>query len=268
MLSPRPAAPITSPGAARADFTRRTPPGAMAELRAVVQDGLISHRGRPRVLDAGCGAQMYFRLPPRAHVVGLDIDPDELARNTTVDEKLIGDVQTHPLPADSFDLVICFQVLEHVRRPALALENLKRAVAPGGLLVVAGPNLLSLKGLATRVTPHWFHRVWYRHSGSRLEPFPTYLRYRTTPASVAHWAWRCGLASEYAAVFESAMQVRARAKLRLTGRLWRAIERVVGGGTRGWVQLSATDFAIVLRKPGGAPSAGRAAATSGRRADR
>ena len=264
-----------SPGAAaiprrppRADFTRTTAPRAMAELRAVVQGGLISDRGRPRVLDAGCGSQMYFYLPRRAHVVGLDIDPDQLARNTTVDEKLVGDIQTHPLPADSFDLVICFQVLEHVHRPARALENLRRAVAPGGLLVLAGPNLLSLKGLATRLTPHWFHRLWYRRSGSGLEPFRTYLRYPTTPAGVAGWAWRCGLASEYAAVFESSMQVRARTKLRLTGRVWGAIERVVGAGTAGAVDLSATDFAIVLRKPGGAPSPGRAAGTSARRADR
>ncbi|MGZ4248350.1 MAG: hypothetical protein ACXVUE_08605, partial [Solirubrobacteraceae bacterium] len=96
---------------------------------------------------------------------------------------------------------------------------------------------------------HWFHRIYYRRGGSGAEPFRTYLRRATTPAKIAQWARESSLATEYAAVVESPLQVKAREKVRLTGWLWAMIQRFVSDVTLGFIDLSATDFAIALSKP-------------------
>lgn len=47
-------------------------------------------------------------------------------------------------PSDDADLVVCEQVLEHVRQPHLAVRNLARLVHPDGLVLVSTPFLVRL----------------------------------------------------------------------------------------------------------------------------
>ena len=44
------------------------------------------------------------------------------------------------LPPESFELVVCFEVLEHVSVPERVLDELARVLAPGGVLAVSTPN--------------------------------------------------------------------------------------------------------------------------------
>ncbi len=46
--------------------------------------------------------------------------------------------------------------------PARAALNQLEWTRPGGLLVIGVPNLWSLRGLITKLTPFWFHRLVYR----------------------------------------------------------------------------------------------------------
>jgi SAM-dependent methyltransferase len=239
------------PAAAATALEFRSTTAALARdgLQATLDGWLARRETPPRVLDAGCGHQMYLHIRDAASVVGIDIDPAQLDGNATIDEKILGDVQTYPLPAASFDLVICYEVMEHLERPDLALENLIQAVCPGGLLVLGGPNLFSLKGLVTRFTPHWVHRLYYRMGGSGLEPFRVYMRQAATPGKLAEWAHGRGLAAQYASQFESPLQRRARERIRLTGSGWRALRGIGRAVTGGRVDLAATDFMFVLAKP-------------------
>jgi SAM-dependent methyltransferase len=50
------------------------------------------------------------------------------------------DVRELPADLDTFDLVVCFEVLEHIDEPEAALDRLAAALAPDGLLVVSSPN--------------------------------------------------------------------------------------------------------------------------------
>jgi len=231
------------------EFHSRTAASAREGLQATLDNWLARRDPPPRVLDAGCGHQMYLHITDTARVVGIDIDATQLGGNATIDEKILGDVQTYPLPPSSFDLVICYEVMEHLKTPELALENLTRAGAPGSMLILGGPNLLSLKGLATRFTPYWVHRLYYWIGGSGLKPFRTYMRLVTTPGKLAEWAHGRGLTIEYAAVFESPLQEHARRRIHLTQRRWDALQAVVCAATRGRIDLAATDFMLVLRKP-------------------
>lgn len=53
---------------------------------------------------------------------------------------LRGDIQNCPeIPKESFDVIICTQVLEHVAAPEKALSELYRLLAPGGLLLLSVP---------------------------------------------------------------------------------------------------------------------------------
>ena len=143
----------------------------------------VHSAGEYRVLDAGCGMRMTVDLPPGAHVVGIDISEAALARNDSVDERVVGDIEKHPFASESFDLAVCHDVLEHLEDPVAAVRNLARVVKPGGELDVRMPILWSVKGLLTKLTPYRFH-VWCYRRLFRIEtagreghaPFPTRLR--------------------------------------------------------------------------------------------
>jgi 2-polyprenyl-3-methyl-5-hydroxy-6-metoxy-1,4-benzoquinol methylase len=49
------------------------------------------------------------------------------------------DVTDSALPAASFDVVLCSEVIEHLPDPAAALRGLRRLLAPGGALVLSTP---------------------------------------------------------------------------------------------------------------------------------
>jgi SAM-dependent methyltransferase len=114
------------------------------------------------VLDAGCGFWTPVDFGEQAYVVGLDLDEHALRRNGKLDERLVGDVETYPLPGNHFDVVLCQHVLEHLNDPDRALANMRQALKPGGWLALVFPNRWSLKGMAARLTPHAAHELGYR----------------------------------------------------------------------------------------------------------
>jgi 2-polyprenyl-3-methyl-5-hydroxy-6-metoxy-1,4-benzoquinol methylase len=100
-----------------------------------------------RVLDAGCGAGYGAELLNQAgaaSVVGVDISEAalSLARSTVTDGVTLelGDVTALSHADDSFDLVVCFEVIEHVEDPERVLDELSRVLRPDGLLLLSSPN--------------------------------------------------------------------------------------------------------------------------------
>ncbi len=100
-----------------------------------------------RVLDAGCGTAYGTAILAAAgasEVVGVDRDRDVLdAVREGMPEAVrleAADVLDLPFEADSFDLVVCFEVLEHLDEPEAGLDELARVLAGGGLLAVSSPN--------------------------------------------------------------------------------------------------------------------------------
>lgn len=80
-----------------------------------------------RVLDVGCGEKPYYPLfaAAAAEYVGADAIPGPLVDRVCPLEALA-------FPDASFDLVLCTQVLEHVRLPEEALAEIRRVLRPGG----------------------------------------------------------------------------------------------------------------------------------------
>jgi SAM-dependent methyltransferase len=49
------------------------------------------------------------------------------------------DLKRESPPAEQFDAVVCFDVLEHIHRPLRTLDRIQRAMRPGGLLFLYAP---------------------------------------------------------------------------------------------------------------------------------
>jgi SAM-dependent methyltransferase len=220
----------------------------MDELREVLAK-TFGHYKRITVLDAGCGRRSQVIPPVPAHVVGIDVSPEELAKNTDADETILGDLQTYPLPANAYDLIVCWDVLEHLRDPEPAIRNLMRALKPSGAIVVKVPNVASVKGLMTRWTPRWFHRTLAMKLHPSLpedyEPFTTFHRFAIAPRSLQKQLTGSGLEVTYVGFYEAAIQKELRRRLHLQGLSWKGL-RALARLTRGRLAVDATEFLIVV----------------------
>jgi 2-polyprenyl-3-methyl-5-hydroxy-6-metoxy-1,4-benzoquinol methylase len=101
-----------------------------------------------RVLEVGCGGGgtlAWIKASGRARwVVGIELFADAAAvARTRLDELYEGDVDQHvgELAPDSFDLILCLDVLEHLVDPWTTLKRLQSRLRPGGKLIVSLPNI-------------------------------------------------------------------------------------------------------------------------------
>lgn len=90
-----------------------------------------------RVLDVGCGQMPYRNLVPASDYVGIDIDSEVTRRIGKAD--VLYDGTRIPFENAHFDGVLCSQVLEHVFQPDNFVAEIRRVLAPGGVLVLATP---------------------------------------------------------------------------------------------------------------------------------
>ena len=124
------------------------------------------------IVEAGCGQKWLIDLSGLDYTLtGIDLDEKALELRMTkardLDAGICGDICELDLPAGSFDVVYSFYVLEHVERADIALENLIKWLAPGGLLLLRLPDPRSVRGFLTSLLPHQTH-VWYHRYVHRL----------------------------------------------------------------------------------------------------
>ncbi len=208
-----------------------------------------------RVLEAGCGSNSKFRLAPNAHITGIDISKEQLAKNNLLCERILGDIQTYPLEASSFDIIFCWDVLEHLKYPEKALENFAQAIRDGGIIILGAPLVGSLKGVITKFTPHWFHVAVYRYwlgnenaGKPGYAPFPTFLKNSMSPSSIEGFAQESQMGVERLIVYEGAMQINERIRHRSVDFGFRVFGPLVKTLSFGRIDPTVTDFIMVLRK--------------------
>jgi ubiquinone/menaquinone biosynthesis C-methylase UbiE len=133
------------------DFDNEQDPAVIEQLvRAeyIVKQGIISNRS---VLDVGCGTGYtcyYFsQFGKPANVNGLEIDRDlvDTMRKLNSDRTVSFDYYrggSFPYKDQSFDVVTCFEVIEHVPSSEQKdiLSEMSRVVKPDGVVIVSTPN--------------------------------------------------------------------------------------------------------------------------------
>jgi len=101
---------------------------------------LISEVQPTSLLEVGCGAGCFLEKVVGAveHVEGIDINERavEICRSKGLHATTAGLDRLQK----KFDMVLLFEVLEHLEKPSEIIESLLNALKPNGVLVLAVPN--------------------------------------------------------------------------------------------------------------------------------
>ncbi len=152
-------------------------------VKELFQDGC-------RWLDAGGGRRIFHDLYDGEHtlvnraarVVVCDADLESLSDHVSVSNRVCCDLAKIPLPSNSFDLITCGMVVEHIPRPGACIKEFSRLLDSGGILVIHTVNLYAyptLIAIASKILP-FRQKLIAKVTGRKEEDiFPTLYRCNT-----------------------------------------------------------------------------------------
>jgi SAM-dependent methyltransferase len=212
---------------------------------------------RLKIYEAGGGSISFLPLEVlrRAHVTVVDIDKNQINNNEYAQEAILGDVQTWRFAPDTLDLVICYNVIEHLADVEAALERFCESLKQGGLMLIGAPNPRSLSGVVTKYSPHWFHVWFYRyvrgekHAGQPGQaPFPTFFPPLVTLSKLGAFAEAHGLEVIYRKEYESPRFPEMRIRKPALAALLDATAVVLNFLLPGKADVRHGDYHVILRK--------------------
>lgn len=110
--------------------------------RKFVINKLAAWKGR--FLDIGCNRGMYLQSYDGGFKMGIDLSFPVLSFLRIKDNQValaVADAQNLECIRDeSFDIVLCSEVLEHVYEPGKVFSNIARVMAPGAYTLITTPN--------------------------------------------------------------------------------------------------------------------------------
>lgn len=221
-----------------------------------ILDSADTKENKFKILEAGCGSVSRLKFSDKHFITGIDISQKQLDRNPNIHEKVLGDIQTFKFPASSFDMIVCWHVLEHLPNPQDALQMFFSSIKNTGRIIISSPNPSSLKGLVTKFTPHFFHIYVYRYiykvkNAGREDtaPFKTFMRFSIIPQSISKMAKKYGNETEIL-VTEDAFKDWVGQKLRNKSKILfffvtmlNKILNLISGG-----KIGDSEYILVLRK--------------------
>jgi SAM-dependent methyltransferase len=159
-------------------------------------DRLTGRLGRRdlRILDVGCGDGLFFeRLERYGHVEGVEADGALVADPRWRGRIAVGRLGEGFEPGPVHDLVLMLDVLEHIADDVAALCAARRALRPGGRLVLTVPALPVLWSRHDEVNEH--HRRYTRRglrrslvaSGFEVEELRYFFAWAVGPLLARRW---------------------------------------------------------------------------------
>jgi 2-polyprenyl-3-methyl-5-hydroxy-6-metoxy-1,4-benzoquinol methylase len=132
----------------------------------VVYEWIRARVGGLRVVDMACGEGYGSDVLARtaASVVGVDANPEahEHARLRYTRDNLRFERTLVDTFDEECDAVVFLQTIEHVQDPGAVLEHFKSILAPGGVVFVTTPNLLTLAPEGAEKSENPWHVKEYR----------------------------------------------------------------------------------------------------------
>jgi SAM-dependent methyltransferase len=142
--------------------------GQQRRLDMVVR--AAGERIRGMILENGCGVGMYVEhlSPFGGDIIGLEYDLERASEAHASSAHIVNAAgESLPLPSSTFDLILSHEVIEHVQDDRLAIQEMVRALNPGGRILLFCPN---------RGYPFETHGIYWRKNyyfGNK--PFVNYL---------------------------------------------------------------------------------------------
>lgn len=146
-----------------------------------------------RWLDLGCGRgilpswrqadeRRLVALVPA--LVGLDYDQPSLRENTSIQNRIRGDISHLPFRSESFELVTANMVFEHLLHPEDQLREIARVLRPGGRLVFHTPNLAGYTTCIAWLTPEFLKKplIAWLENRSQDDVFETHYKINSSGA--------------------------------------------------------------------------------------
>jgi len=167
---------------------------------------LLGRKQTGKLLEIGCGKAGFLRMAEKHfQVEGVDISNHaiESIRPHFGERVMVGNLDSDPLPTNCYDVIVVFNILEHLHKPGEAIQKVAGAIRQDGVVIGSVPNNFGLVGglvtrlgnffdrthIATFEPPVW--RRFFEQAGfSQIEFFGevqmgrnrcTYLRHRLWP---------------------------------------------------------------------------------------
>ena len=117
------------------------------------------------ILDIGCssGAFLGTMKGPAWKLFGIEMEAAtaQKAKATAGAEVFVGDAVAAPFAPEGFDVITCFDLLEHVYNPRQFLTKVREWLKPDGIIYVALPNIDSWE--ARTMGTYWYGLELPRH---------------------------------------------------------------------------------------------------------
>jgi len=132
---------------------------------------LAPHKSSGALLDLGCSSGSFLESMKGEpfSLYGIEMSPDgaRAAEAKAGAQVFVGDITEAPFAPESFDVITCFDVLEHVYDPRRVMERVGEWLKPGGIFYVLVPNIDSAEA---RVFGSYWHGLELPRHLSHFSP--------------------------------------------------------------------------------------------------
>lgn len=120
------------------------------QRRKFVETSLANLPSGSRLLDAGSGSQQYREFA--THLTYVSQDFEQYGRDSAIgfassedhyvygETDIVGDIWSIAAANESFDAILCTEVLEHIPYPIETIAEFARLLRPNGTLILTAPS--------------------------------------------------------------------------------------------------------------------------------
>ena len=109
------------------------------------KEAVAQHKQSGALLDLGCssGSFLEFMQSESWNLYGIEMSAEvaRVAEERSKAQVFVGDILDAPFPRESFDVITCFDVLEHLYEPRRVMARVSEWLKPGGIFYILVPNI-------------------------------------------------------------------------------------------------------------------------------